>query len=239
MPYLPWGLWRCCTYTLCSPHVSRMPSRKLAKCHVWSLSCLQVHFSIVGPNDFGCPGKNLIKFFPFGCRKSINRQDLITAPTGSRFRVDVERNWIESSKVSVLLNELERLHSLGSKSIVFSQWTAFLDLLQIAFSRLHLPIRFSTIAFWGTCAFFLIKLTPLWFSYNKLLSIPDNCFMLPFKSCWPCLDIFFLSSINIQYFVIISWQNWSFLEFTFLGPFLMWNYCSVGLQKISWVTVLI
>ncbi|XP_031491221.1 DNA repair protein RAD5A isoform X3 [Nymphaea colorata] len=73
------------------------------------------------------------------CRKNINRQGLITAPTESRFRVDVERNWIESSKVSILLNELERLHSLGSKSIVFSQWTAFLDLLQIAFSRRNLP----------------------------------------------------------------------------------------------------
>lgn len=69
------------------------------------------------------------------CRKSMSKQDLITAPTDSRFQVDVEKNWIESSKISFLLQELESLRSSGAKSIVFSQWTAFLDLLQIPLSR--------------------------------------------------------------------------------------------------------
>ncbi|XP_027340515.1 DNA repair protein RAD5A isoform X1 [Abrus precatorius] len=69
------------------------------------------------------------------CRKLISRQDLITAPTENRFQVDIEKNWVESCKVTLLLNELENLRSSGSKSIVFSQWTAFLDLLQIAFTR--------------------------------------------------------------------------------------------------------
>ncbi|XP_058088986.1 DNA repair protein RAD5A isoform X2 [Magnolia sinica] len=69
------------------------------------------------------------------CRKSITRQDLITAPTESRFQIDIEKNWVESSKVSVLMRELETLRSTGSKSIIFSQWTAFLDLLQIPLSR--------------------------------------------------------------------------------------------------------
>ncbi|KAK1310831.1 hypothetical protein QJS10_CPA08g00521 [Acorus calamus] len=69
------------------------------------------------------------------CRKTINRQDLITAPTESRFQIDVEKNWVESSKVSMLLHELELLRSSGSKSIVFSQWTAFLDLMQIPLHR--------------------------------------------------------------------------------------------------------
>ncbi|KAF9597070.1 hypothetical protein IFM89_015261 [Coptis chinensis] len=69
------------------------------------------------------------------CRKAINKQDLITAPSDSRFRIDVEKNWAESSKVAVLLHELKNLCSSGSKSIVFSQWTAFLDLLQIPLSR--------------------------------------------------------------------------------------------------------
>ncbi|KAJ8640061.1 hypothetical protein MRB53_016755 [Persea americana] len=69
------------------------------------------------------------------CRKTISRQDLITAPTESRFQIDIEKNWVESSKVSALLQELENLCSTGSKSIVFSQWTAFLDLLQIPLSR--------------------------------------------------------------------------------------------------------
>ncbi|XP_006349076.1 putative SWI/SNF-related matrix-associated actin-dependent regulator of chromatin subfamily A member 3-like 2 isoform X2 [Solanum tuberosum] len=68
------------------------------------------------------------------CRNTVSRQELITAPSDNRFQVDVEKNWVESSKVSALLFELKRLHSVGSKSIVFSQWTAFLDLLQIPLS---------------------------------------------------------------------------------------------------------
>ncbi|PWA92877.1 Helicase, C-terminal [Artemisia annua] len=69
------------------------------------------------------------------CRKEVSKQELITAPTDSRFRVDVDKNWVESSKVSALLRELESFRSSGAKSIVFSQWTAFLDLLQIPLSR--------------------------------------------------------------------------------------------------------
>lgn len=69
------------------------------------------------------------------CRKSMSKQDLITAPTDSRFQIDVDKNWVESSKISALLQELEVLRSSGAKSIVFSQWTAFLDLLQIPLSR--------------------------------------------------------------------------------------------------------
>ncbi|XP_062219183.1 DNA repair protein RAD5A isoform X2 [Phragmites australis] len=68
------------------------------------------------------------------CR-SMSKQDLITAPTDSRFQVDVDKNWVESSKISALLLELEALRSSGAKSIVFSQWTAFLDLLQIPLLR--------------------------------------------------------------------------------------------------------
>ncbi|XP_021767366.1 DNA repair protein RAD5A-like [Chenopodium quinoa] len=69
------------------------------------------------------------------CRKSVNKHDLITAPTDSRFQIDVEKNWVESTKISSLLCELENLRSSGSKSIVFSQWTAFLDLLEIPLTR--------------------------------------------------------------------------------------------------------
>jgi DNA repair protein RAD5 len=76
------------------------------------------------------------------CRNTVSKQDLITAPSSSRFRIDVESNWVESSKVSFLLRELELLcdsksesGDSGAKSIVFSQWTAFLDLLEIPLSR--------------------------------------------------------------------------------------------------------
>lgn len=80
-----------------------------------------------------------IMFSPY-FRKVINRQDLITAPTDSRFTVDVEKNWVESSKIVVLLQELENLCKSGSKSIIFSQWTAFLDLLQIPLSRYYIQL---------------------------------------------------------------------------------------------------
>ncbi|KAM7256149.1 hypothetical protein ACFE04_011890 [Oxalis oulophora] len=73
------------------------------------------------------------------CRKTVYRQELITAPTTSRFQVDVKNNWVESSKVAILLQELENLRSSGSKSIIFSQWTAFLDLLQIPLARSNIP----------------------------------------------------------------------------------------------------
>ncbi|KAI4322362.1 hypothetical protein L6164_022065 [Bauhinia variegata] len=69
------------------------------------------------------------------CRKMVSRQDLITAPAENRFQIDIDKNWVESCKVTALLHELENLRSSCSKSIVFSQWTAFLDLLQIPFSR--------------------------------------------------------------------------------------------------------
>ncbi|CAH9072757.1 unnamed protein product [Cuscuta europaea] len=73
------------------------------------------------------------------CRKTVCKQELITAPTDSRFQIDIEKNWVESSKVTALLYELEQLRTLNSKSIVFSQWTAFLDLLQIALARKGIP----------------------------------------------------------------------------------------------------
>lgn len=71
------------------------------------------------------------------CRQMVRKTDLITCPSESRFHVDVEKNWKESSKISSLLNCLERIrHSgTGEKSIVFSQWTTFLDLLEIPLKR--------------------------------------------------------------------------------------------------------
>ncbi|KAK6926667.1 hypothetical protein RJ641_008386 [Dillenia turbinata] len=79
--------------------------------------------------------RNAMSGFCPVCRKIISKQELITAPTSSRFRIDIDKNWVESSKVSVLLQELEKLRFSGAKSIIFSQWTAFLDLLQIPLSR--------------------------------------------------------------------------------------------------------
>ncbi|XP_058078009.1 DNA repair protein RAD5B isoform X2 [Magnolia sinica] len=71
------------------------------------------------------------------CRMLLVKADLITCPSENRFRVDVKENWKESSKVSKLLSCLEMIQQSGSgeKSIIFSQWTSFLDLLQVALNR--------------------------------------------------------------------------------------------------------
>ncbi|MCO5557474.1 hypothetical protein L7F22_011039 [Adiantum nelumboides] len=68
-------------------------------------------------------------------RQMLGRHDIITVPTESRFQIDVEKNWKESSKVTALMQELEALQSSKVKSVVFSQWTAFLDLLEIPLKR--------------------------------------------------------------------------------------------------------
>ncbi|KAL2230049.1 putative SWI/SNF-related matrix-associated actin-dependent regulator of chromatin subfamily A member 3-like 3 [Sesamum indicum] len=71
------------------------------------------------------------------CRQVLSKTELITCPTASRFRIDVEKNWKESSKISKLLDCLEHMRNSGSgeKSIIFSQWTSFLDLLEIPLKR--------------------------------------------------------------------------------------------------------
>ncbi|KAL8210271.1 hypothetical protein R6Q57_007003 [Mikania cordata] len=76
------------------------------------------------------------------CRQNLRKTDLITCPSESKFRVDVEKNWKESSKVLKLLECLDniRRRGCGEKSIVFSQWTSFLDLLEIPLKRRN--IRF-------------------------------------------------------------------------------------------------
>ncbi|XP_072986407.1 DNA repair protein RAD5B-like [Typha latifolia] len=78
------------------------------------------------------------------CRNPLSRADLITCPTDSRFQVDVEKNWKESSKVTKLIKCLESIQKRGEKSIVFSQWTAFLDLLEIPLKRKNIGfLRFD------------------------------------------------------------------------------------------------
>ncbi|CAN4116553.1 unnamed protein product [Withania somnifera] len=71
------------------------------------------------------------------CRQMLKKQDLFTCPSANRFRVDIEKNWQDSSKVSKLMGCLESIRNSGSgeKSIVFSQWTSFLDLLEIPLKR--------------------------------------------------------------------------------------------------------
>ncbi|XP_043694361.1 DNA repair protein RAD5B [Telopea speciosissima] len=63
------------------------------------------------------------------CRTPLKNDDLITCPLDNQFWIDIE-NWKESCKVLKLLDCLELLSSSGEKSIIFSQWTSFFDLLQ-------------------------------------------------------------------------------------------------------------
>ncbi|TVU07435.1 hypothetical protein EJB05_47490, partial [Eragrostis curvula] len=74
------------------------------------------------------------------CRSHISSSDLIILPTQCRFRVDPQNNWKDSCKVSKLIMILEDLQKKREKSIVFSQFTSFFDLLEIPFS--HKGIKF-------------------------------------------------------------------------------------------------
>nr|DAD19846.1 TPA_asm: hypothetical protein HUJ06_021309 [Nelumbo nucifera] len=76
------------------------------------------------------------------CRMPLKKNELITCPSENRFRVDIEKNWKESCKVSKLLDCLEHIRRKGpgEKSIIFSQWTSFFDILEI-------PLRKKGIGF--------------------------------------------------------------------------------------------
>ncbi|XP_042493226.1 DNA repair protein RAD5B [Macadamia integrifolia] len=63
------------------------------------------------------------------CRTSLKKSELITCPLDNQFWIDIE-NWKESCKVLKLLDCLELASSTGEKSIIFSQWTSFFDLIQ-------------------------------------------------------------------------------------------------------------
>ncbi|KAL6839781.1 hypothetical protein ACP4OV_030469 [Aristida adscensionis] len=82
------------------------------------------------PNEGACPL----------CRSHISKSDLITLPAQCRFQLDAENNWKDSCKVSKLIMMLEDLQKKKEKSIVFSQFTSFFDLLEIQFN--HKGIKF-------------------------------------------------------------------------------------------------
>lgn len=71
------------------------------------------------------------------CRKHLTKTELMVCPSESQFWVDVEGNWKESSKITRLMECLEklRLAGKGEKSIIFSQWTSFMDLLEIPLKK--------------------------------------------------------------------------------------------------------
>ncbi|KAF6999025.1 hypothetical protein CFC21_015099 [Triticum aestivum] len=69
------------------------------------------------------------------CRSPITKADLIMLPVQCRYEVDAKNNWKDSCKVVRLLATLEGLGKKGEKSIVFSQFTSFFDLLEIPLNQ--------------------------------------------------------------------------------------------------------
>ncbi|GAU25269.1 hypothetical protein TSUD_17820 [Trifolium subterraneum] len=79
---------------------------------------------------FNCWGTSMGGKCPI-CRQSLKKNDLIALRTESPFKVDIENNLTESSKLSKLFDFLEQIQKFSDeKSIVFSQWTSFFDLLE-------------------------------------------------------------------------------------------------------------
>ncbi|XP_045802956.1 DNA repair protein RAD5B-like isoform X2 [Trifolium pratense] len=79
---------------------------------------------------FNCWGTSMGGKCPI-CRQSLKKSDLIALPTESPFKVDIENNLTESSKLSKLFDFLEKIQKYSDeKSIVFSQWTSFFNLLE-------------------------------------------------------------------------------------------------------------
>lgn len=80
------------------------------------------------------------------CRTVITTESVTTLPRSSRFSVDLEKRWRSSIKIETLLSELrdrrqlrkEQGKSIG-KTVVFSQFTSMLDLVQHALAREHFP----------------------------------------------------------------------------------------------------
>ncbi|CAI0559180.1 unnamed protein product [Linum tenue] len=66
------------------------------------------------------------------CRTLVSEYELRACPSGTKFKIDIHNNWKGSSKITKLLDCLDRIDAYsGEKSIIFSQWTSFLDLLEI------------------------------------------------------------------------------------------------------------
>ncbi|KAK4537825.1 hypothetical protein CDCA_CDCA14G3850 [Cyanidium caldarium] len=76
------------------------------------------------------------------CREPFTGADVLSVPRSSRFKIDIEQRYYDSSKVRALLTDLweavEARHRdpvLNGKCVVFSQWTSMLDVLEVALRR--------------------------------------------------------------------------------------------------------
>jgi len=68
------------------------------------------------------------------CRQPVKRSELYsTNPKENTQRFDYKKNWKSSSKITALMNEITEMIKKDNtnKCVVFSQWTAMLDYVQI------------------------------------------------------------------------------------------------------------
>ena len=113
---------------------------------VYHNSCLNRHFAestalhapnqsnirmLAGQGKASCPS----------CQRTVKREQVVTSAMRSIVEAEDQRQEFNasalsaspashmSSKMQVLLQELQSCISVGDKAVVFSQWTSFLDLL--------------------------------------------------------------------------------------------------------------
>lgn len=136
------------------------------------------------------------------CRRPLTKADLITCPSAGRFQVDVEENWKESSKVAKLIECLERIRRSGEKCIVFSQWTGFLDLLEIALRK-----RFGFLRYDGKLNQQRREQVLKEFNERKDKIVSIQCFLFNFSQQTSCRLSMFLSMFIGATYVTESWRS--------------------------------
>jgi len=64
------------------------------------------------------------------CRHVMSKSEMLTMPSENRFTIDVKSKWKSSCKIDALVTRIQALPQTD-KCVVFSQWTAMLDLVQV------------------------------------------------------------------------------------------------------------
>jgi SNF2 family DNA or RNA helicase len=67
------------------------------------------------------------------CRVEMPKKSIMSVPRKNRFTTDVHANWRSSAKINMLIDTVKGLN--GQKCVVFSQWTAMMDLIGIALDK--------------------------------------------------------------------------------------------------------
>eukprot|EP01119_Soliformovum_irregulare_P014104 TRINITY_DN3826_c0_g1_i1.p1 TRINITY_DN3826_c0_g1~~TRINITY_DN3826_c0_g1_i1.p1 ORF type:complete len:1079 (-),score=279.78 TRINITY_DN3826_c0_g1_i1:71-3307(-) len=109
----------------CSICLEKMEEAVATPCgHVFCKRCIENHLGTCDTDDT-CPI----------CRRPVIQSLLIPIPNVPK-ESEVEENsssqWESSSKIDALMEELGQIEDASVKSIVFSQWTSMLDLVEIS-----------------------------------------------------------------------------------------------------------